>query len=322
MISGWAGSTGATVGAAGQYRNQLGAAHNNSGGWVATVAPVRAGRRQPGFRLLAPRSAHACCPCRRAGRPRPSPPETPCIPLRDGEQPRPRGRQPEGEHALGNAERQAHWRARRQVGQTPSPARYRRPTDRRVRSEFSRADLDTSNLARGTVRATRCRPVELAAINYRDSKTRLPFRIGIDLSAGRHNMHVLAIKHLGLDDGKTQEFGTEGQYGPEYDWKTRSDGSKQDGSSLSAAAGGSSSFQEGLRVRHQAFDALVQRYVRGGHEGFEHPAIQRAIHAIDRGLRAQHRPRWRVASFDCAEPAGACLTGPPPFGPIRARKRG
>ncbi len=47
----------------------------------------------------------------------------------------PRGRQPEGEHALSNAERQARYRARRQAGQTPSPARYRRPTDRRARPQ-------------------------------------------------------------------------------------------------------------------------------------------------------------------------------------------
>jgi len=43
----------------------------------------------------------------------------------------PRGRQPEGEHALSNAERQARHRARRQVTQ-PAPT-YRRPRDRRTR---------------------------------------------------------------------------------------------------------------------------------------------------------------------------------------------
>ena len=47
----------------------------------------------------------------------------------------PRGRQPEGEHALSNAERQARYRARRE-GQQPAPViRYRRPADRRIRAQ-------------------------------------------------------------------------------------------------------------------------------------------------------------------------------------------
>jgi hypothetical protein len=47
----------------------------------------------------------------------------------------PRGRQPKGEHALSNAERQARYRARRQ-SQQPAPAiRYRRPKDRRSRAQ-------------------------------------------------------------------------------------------------------------------------------------------------------------------------------------------
>jgi len=46
----------------------------------------------------------------------------------------PRGRTPEGEHTLSNAERQARYRARREADQ-PAPAiRYRRPVDRRSRS--------------------------------------------------------------------------------------------------------------------------------------------------------------------------------------------
>ena len=47
----------------------------------------------------------------------------------------PRGRIPEGEHTLSNAERQARYRASREADQ-PAPAiRYRRPVDRRSRSQ-------------------------------------------------------------------------------------------------------------------------------------------------------------------------------------------
>ena len=47
----------------------------------------------------------------------------------------PRGRQPEGDHALSDAERQARYRARRHAEQTPSRVRYRRPADRRARPQ-------------------------------------------------------------------------------------------------------------------------------------------------------------------------------------------
>jgi hypothetical protein len=47
----------------------------------------------------------------------------------------PRGRQPEGEHTLSNAERQARYRARRQAKQQPSKVRYRQPPDRRARPQ-------------------------------------------------------------------------------------------------------------------------------------------------------------------------------------------
>ncbi len=47
----------------------------------------------------------------------------------------PRGRQPEGEHALSDAERQARYRARRQAEQPPPLVRYRRPADRRARPQ-------------------------------------------------------------------------------------------------------------------------------------------------------------------------------------------
>ena len=45
----------------------------------------------------------------------------------------PRGRHPEGELPLSNAERQARYRARRQAQQPASVVRYRRPADRRTR---------------------------------------------------------------------------------------------------------------------------------------------------------------------------------------------
>jgi hypothetical protein len=47
----------------------------------------------------------------------------------------PRGRQPEGEHALSNAERQARYRARREAQQPTPVVRYRRPADRRTRAQ-------------------------------------------------------------------------------------------------------------------------------------------------------------------------------------------
>ena len=47
----------------------------------------------------------------------------------------PRGRQPQGEQALSNAERQARYRARHE-GDKPRPVvRYRRPVDRRTRPQ-------------------------------------------------------------------------------------------------------------------------------------------------------------------------------------------
>ena len=55
----------------------------------------------------------------------------------NGEQAMPRGRQPEGESTLSNAERQARYRARHQTDH-PMPVvrvRYRRPTDRRSRPQ-------------------------------------------------------------------------------------------------------------------------------------------------------------------------------------------
>ena len=47
----------------------------------------------------------------------------------------PRGRKPEAEQALSNAERQARYRARRQAQQPQSAIRRRPPTDRRSRAQ-------------------------------------------------------------------------------------------------------------------------------------------------------------------------------------------
>src|ERR1700760_66477 len=47
----------------------------------------------------------------------------------------PRGRQPQGEHALSNAERQARYRARLHAEQPAPVIRYRRPKDKRSRAQ-------------------------------------------------------------------------------------------------------------------------------------------------------------------------------------------
>ena len=47
----------------------------------------------------------------------------------------PRGRQPEGEQPLSNAERQARHRARREANGAKPVIRYRRPADRRTRAQ-------------------------------------------------------------------------------------------------------------------------------------------------------------------------------------------
>jgi len=47
----------------------------------------------------------------------------------------PKGRQPQGEHALSNAERQARHRARQQAKTAAPIMRYRRPADRRSRPQ-------------------------------------------------------------------------------------------------------------------------------------------------------------------------------------------
>jgi hypothetical protein len=47
----------------------------------------------------------------------------------------PRGRQPEGDHALSNAERQARYRARREAQQGAPIIRYRRPANQRTRAQ-------------------------------------------------------------------------------------------------------------------------------------------------------------------------------------------
>lgn len=47
----------------------------------------------------------------------------------------PRGRPPQGDHPLTDAERQARCRARRQAQQATPIVRYRRPNDRRTRPQ-------------------------------------------------------------------------------------------------------------------------------------------------------------------------------------------
>jgi hypothetical protein len=47
----------------------------------------------------------------------------------------PKGRQPQGEQALSNAERQARYRARHQARQATPTIRYRQPADRRTRPQ-------------------------------------------------------------------------------------------------------------------------------------------------------------------------------------------
>jgi hypothetical protein len=69
------------------------------------------------------------------GRPSHTPRDGNTIPLRNGEQSMPTGRQPDGEHALSNAERQARYRARREAEQPLPKIRYRRPADRRTRAQ-------------------------------------------------------------------------------------------------------------------------------------------------------------------------------------------
>ncbi len=61
--------------------------------------------------------------------------EPACTALRNGNATMPRGRNPQGESALSNAERQARYRARRQAKHPPPVIRYRRPADRRTRSQ-------------------------------------------------------------------------------------------------------------------------------------------------------------------------------------------
>jgi len=53
----------------------------------------------------------------------------------DGDQAMPRGRKPDGEHALSNAERQARYRTRRLTQSSPTKTRLRHPTDRRSRPQ-------------------------------------------------------------------------------------------------------------------------------------------------------------------------------------------
>ena len=79
----------------------------------------------------------------------------------------PRGRQPQGEHTLSDAERQARYRARQLAEQAPPVLRYRRPADRRSRAQRWRdavAELTT-------VQAQCVAWLEALPTNLRDSAT-------------------------------------------------------------------------------------------------------------------------------------------------------
>ncbi len=54
----------------------------------------------------------------------------------------PKGRKPDGEHALSNAARQARYRARRATQTPPIVTRTRRPSDRRSRPQRWREAVD------------------------------------------------------------------------------------------------------------------------------------------------------------------------------------
>ena len=54
----------------------------------------------------------------------------------------PRGRQPEGQHALSDTERQARYRARRLAQQKPPVLRYRTPADRRSRAQRPQGEVE------------------------------------------------------------------------------------------------------------------------------------------------------------------------------------
>ena len=91
----------------------------------------------------------------------------------------PRGRQPIGDHALSDAERQARHRARRQAEQAPPLVRYRRPADRRARPQRWR-DAVTELLALQAEYAAWC---DALPDNLRDSATAeaLQAIVGLDL---------------------------------------------------------------------------------------------------------------------------------------------
>ena len=89
----------------------------------------------------------------------------------------PRGRTPEGEHTLSNAERQARYRASREADQ-PAPAiRYRRAVDRRSRSQCWN-DLVTGLLA---LQAEYAAWYDVLPDSLRDTPTAVALQAIVDL---------------------------------------------------------------------------------------------------------------------------------------------
>ena len=89
----------------------------------------------------------------------------------------PRGRQPDGEHALSNAERQARYRAGRQSKQSISRVRYHRPADRRTRTQRWN-DAVTEILSLQAEYVTWC---EALPDNLRDTATAEALQAIVDL---------------------------------------------------------------------------------------------------------------------------------------------
>ena|ERR1017187_1777261 len=89
----------------------------------------------------------------------------------------PRGREPEGDTALSNAERQARHRARQKTTQPPAASKPRKPTDRR--SRLKRWDDATAEML--TVQAECAAWFDALPESLRDSATAAALQEIIDL---------------------------------------------------------------------------------------------------------------------------------------------
>ena len=89
----------------------------------------------------------------------------------------PRGRRPEGSHALSDAERQARYRARQRNHKASPPVHYRRPVDRRSRPQRWR-DAVAELLALQADYASWC---EALPENLRDNATAQALQTIVDL---------------------------------------------------------------------------------------------------------------------------------------------